>query len=70
MLDCLERCADKLEPPNREIIFRYYTGKERAKIESRRALAEELGITVNALAIRACRIRDKLEACVKECACD
>ncbi len=68
MLDCLERCTDKLEPPNREIITQYYTGKERVKIENRRALAEGLGITMNALSIRACRIRDRLEDCVRRCA--
>ena len=67
MLNCLEQCTSKLEALNRRIIMRYYTGKERVKIENRRALAEELGITINALSIRACRIRDKLEACVKEC---
>ncbi len=67
MLQCLERCADKLESPSRQIITRYYTGKERVKIDNRRALASEMGITVNALSIRACRIRDKLEMCVKHC---
>jgi DNA-directed RNA polymerase specialized sigma24 family protein len=68
MLSCLERCLGKLDARSRGIIIRYYAGKERAKIESRRALAEELGISMNALSIRACRIRDKLEACVRECA--
>ena len=68
LFDCLEQCADKLEPLSRGIIIRYYAGKERAKIENRRALAKELGITVNALSIRACRIRDKLEDCVRRCA--
>ena len=67
MLDCLEQCTGKLEPLNREIIIRYYMEKERVKIENRRALAEELGITMNALSIRACRIRDNLEACVRRC---
>ena len=67
MLDCLEQCAGKLSAPNRELIRRYYIGKERIKIENRRALAVELGITQNALSVRACRIRDKLELCVKEC---
>ena len=68
MLACLERCTGKLEAANRDIIFSYYFGEERAKIENRRALAEKLGITTNALTIRACRIRDKLEICVGECA--
>jgi hypothetical protein len=53
---------------SREIIARYYVGKARVKIEHRRVMAEELGITMNALSIRACRIRDKLEACVRGCA--
>ena len=67
MLSCLEQCTAKLETLNREIITRYYTGKERVKIENRRALAEELGVTANALRIRACRIRDSLEDCVRRC---
>ena len=66
-LVCLEKCAGKLEAANREIIFSYYYGKERVKIENRRALAEKLQISVNALSIRACRIRDKLEGCVSSC---
>lgn len=68
ILDCLEQCTAKLEASNREVITRYYTGKQRAKIDNRRALAESLGITMNALSIRACRIRDKLEVCVRQCA--
>jgi len=67
MLNCLEHCTGKLEPTNREIIISYYFGTERVKIENRRALAERLGISVNALSIRACRIRDKLEVCVGKC---
>lgn len=66
-LDCLERCTDKLEAKNREIIINYYYGEERIKIENRRALAQKLEISSNALSIRACRIRDKLEVCVKNC---
>ena len=68
LLECLEQCTDRLEAASREIIIRYYFGEERAKIENRRALAASLNITVNALSIRAFRIRDKLEACVGKCA--
>ena len=67
VLNCLEQCRSTLEPLSREIITRYYTGKERIKIENRRVLAEELKVTVNALRIRACRIRDRLEECVRQC---
>lgn len=68
MLECLDLCAAKLELSQRELIFSYYSGEQRVKIENRHSLAQTLGITVNALSIRACRIRDKLEGCVKECA--
>jgi len=67
MLKCLEQCTRQPEPLNRELITRYYAGRERIKIENRRALAQSLGITMNALSIRACRIRDRLEACVQQC---
>lgn len=67
MLNCLEQCTGKLEPASRDIIIRYYFGEERVKIENRRALAESLQISMNALTIRACRIRDKLENCVGKC---
>lgn len=67
MLACLEQCTGQLESANREIIVSYYYGAERIKIENRRALAERLGISTNALTIRACRIRDKLEICVGDC---
>ena len=68
MLECLDRCSAKLEASQRELIFGYYSGEQRVKIENRRSLAQTLNITVNALSIRACRIRDRLENCVKECA--
>jgi DNA-directed RNA polymerase specialized sigma24 family protein len=68
MLICLDQCTEKLDPKHRELIVRYYYGERRVKIDNRLALARDLEITVNALSIRACRIRDKIEACVKECA--
>jgi DNA-directed RNA polymerase specialized sigma24 family protein len=67
LLDCLDRCLERLEPENRELILHYHRGEQRAKIENRRALAERLGVTINALSIRACRVRSRLEVCVSEC---
>ncbi|HEX3085905.1 MAG TPA: hypothetical protein VHP99_15330 [Pyrinomonadaceae bacterium] len=67
MLECLDLCAARLEGSQRELIFGYYSGEQRVKIENRHSLAQTLGISVNALSIRACRIRDKLESCVREC---
>ncbi len=66
-LDCLERCTQNLDPDIREMIFQYYSGEQRVKIENRRSLASRLGISINALSIRACRVREKLESCVKDC---
>lgn len=68
MLDCLERCTGKLEESSRNLIIRYYHGQERVKIENRREMAVDLGISLNALSIRAYRIRDRLEDCVRKCA--
>jgi len=66
-LECLDRCLQELKPDQRELIVEYYSDVGRQKIERRREVAGRLGITMNALAIRACRIRDALEACVGGC---
>jgi hypothetical protein len=66
-LNCLEHCLQSLEAENRELIFNYYVGERRVKIENRKALAARLRLTPNALNIRACRIRGKLEICVNQC---
>jgi RNA polymerase sigma factor (sigma-70 family) len=68
LLACLEHCLQELDPLNRRIIRRYYIGSARVKIDNRRELADSLGLSVNALTIRACRIRMRLEACVRRCA--
>lgn len=67
LLACLETCLQELDPLNRRIITRYYIGSERVKIDNRRELAESLGLSLNALAIRASRIRKRLQACVRRC---
>ena len=64
---CLEECLSKLASSERDLILAYYRGEQRSKIESRRGLAATLRLSVNALSIRACRIRNKLELCVREC---
>jgi DNA-directed RNA polymerase specialized sigma24 family protein len=66
-LDCLDRCLQTLKPEQRELVVEYYRDHRRQKIDRRRALAARLGISMNALAIRACRIRSTLEACVEGC---
>jgi DNA-directed RNA polymerase specialized sigma24 family protein len=68
LLHCLDRCLQKLDFDERDLILEYYRGEQRAKIERRRDLATRLGLTMNAISIRACRIRNKLELCVRKCA--
>jgi DNA-directed RNA polymerase specialized sigma24 family protein len=64
---CLEKCMDQLPGESRRLVLEYYQEEKRAKIERRRKLAEELGIAVNALRIRAHRIRQQLQQCVQVC---
>ncbi|MBV9072910.1 MAG: hypothetical protein JOZ10_04700 [Acidobacteria bacterium] len=65
MLQALEECLTTLAPSDRELMLEYYRGERQEKIRGRKALAGRLGVTLNALTIRACRLRDKLEACVR-----
>jgi DNA-directed RNA polymerase specialized sigma24 family protein len=64
MLARLDRCLLKLTAHDRSLILEYYSGDDRERIARRRALAARLQLTPNALSIRACRIRETLEACV------
>ncbi|MDX6304592.1 MAG: hypothetical protein QOI77_1561 [Blastocatellia bacterium] len=64
---CLEQCLEGLLPENRDLVVRYYQQERQAKIDHRKMLASELGIAVNALRLRAHRIRLTLQRCVLEC---
>ncbi len=67
MLECLEECIKKLTARNRRLILEYYKDDRGAKIDRRRKLADQLGIALNALRIRAHRIRMNLQSCVADC---
>lgn len=63
---CLDRCLDELPDGGRDLVLAYYAGAAgRSKIESRRCLARDLGLTDNALRSRVQRLRDRLEECVR-----
>jgi RNA polymerase sigma factor (sigma-70 family) len=64
---CLEQCMDHLPSENRRLVLEYYQEEKRAKIDHRKKLADQLGIAVNALRIRAHRIRSQLQQCVESC---
>lgn len=65
--ECLERCVEELTPANRDLVLQYYQENKQAKIDHRKKLADGMGIALNALRIRAYRIRVGLEQCIDEC---
>lgn len=65
--ECLDRCMETVPEKSRQLVLRYYENEKKAKIDDRKALADEMGIAVNALRIRAHRIRLLLRECVKNC---
>jgi DNA-directed RNA polymerase specialized sigma24 family protein len=66
-LDCLDRCLKQLRPDQSALAIEYFRDAGRPRIERRRELAMRLAITMNALGIRACRIREVLMRCVESC---
>lgn len=65
--ECLEHCVSALAEKSRELFLQYYEDETGTKMQNRRKLAEKLGIPLNALRIRACRIRMNLQVCVRDC---
>lgn len=63
---CLEGCLEELTAEDQELILTFYRGEKGSRIVRRRSLAEQHGISVNALRIRAFRLRQKLEQCVRD----
>jgi DNA-directed RNA polymerase specialized sigma24 family protein len=64
---CLERCLGALDAPQRAFILRYYEGGQSQRIANRKAMADELGLDLNALRNRALRLRERLEKCARKC---
>jgi DNA-directed RNA polymerase specialized sigma24 family protein len=65
--ECLEKCMQGLPPRSRDLMLQYYREERQRKISLRKQLAHRLGIPLNALRIRACRIRVNLQRCVLQC---
>lgn len=64
---CLEQCIARLSEEDRALLLREYGAKGRTQADRRKALAEELGISLNALRIRVYRIRVALKECIEKC---
>jgi RNA polymerase sigma factor (sigma-70 family) len=63
---CLRYCLDQLSERDREIVLEYYQYDQKTKLADRKRLANELGLTMNAMWIRVSRIRSFLAACIRE----
>ena len=66
-LECFEECLGTLPATNRVLVIEYYREEKGLKIEHRKQQAESLGVSLNALRLRACRIRTELAACISSC---
>lgn len=64
---CLEKCLKKLDSGQQEFIISYYRNDKSEKIENRRQMQEDLGISAENFRLRAFRIRNKLQKCVFHC---
>jgi RNA polymerase sigma factor (sigma-70 family) len=67
LLDCLDSCLQELPADDRRLIASYYQGEAGKKIDNRKQLANRYQLSIGNLRIRAFRIRERLEKCVKGC---
>lgn len=66
VLAALDTCLDTAGPAQGRLILDYYGADGGERIALRQRLATALGISLNALRNRALRLREALEACVRE----
>jgi len=65
---CLDLClAEKLNEDERQLVLRYHEKNKQEKIQVRKQIARELGISINALRIRVCHIHSRLRPCIEQC---
>ncbi len=68
-LDCLERSLGQIPPGARAVVLRFYgSGVAEAKNKDvRRMLAEELGVSMNALFLKVSKLRKQLGEAIEDC---
>ena len=66
-LACSKKCLSGLPEADRDLIVAYCKADERSKMERRQALAQRLNLKIEALRLRAFRIRKRLHDCVDKC---
>lgn len=65
--ECLQSCLQRLSEDKRKLILDYYAREKQAKIDWRHELAQRVGISVETLRVRVCRIRASLHECIDSC---
>jgi RNA polymerase sigma factor (sigma-70 family) len=65
--ECLSKCLRKLPKRKRDLILAYYAKEKQAKIIHRAEMAQQLGVSIEALRVRMLRIRGTLEECIEQC---
>lgn len=69
-MECLRECMRSTipKPDDQRLITGYYdTDSNEKNKDARKRLAESLGLSINTMKVRACRLRDKLERCINDC---
>lgn len=64
---CLKQCMEPFPASDRQLVLRYHQHEKRAKIDDRKKMASELGITLSGLRTKIHRICLPLEECVRKC---
>jgi RNA polymerase sigma factor (sigma-70 family) len=65
--DCLEKCLSAMDVETRQLLIAYHCADDRTMIPTRKRLADSLNVSLNTLRIRVCRLKSKLENCVRDC---
>jgi DNA-directed RNA polymerase specialized sigma24 family protein len=66
MHDCLDKSLDELSPDDKKVVLQYHEGEKQEKIKNRTKLAQDLGISRNALRIRVYRLHAGLRQRVQQ----
>jgi DNA-directed RNA polymerase specialized sigma24 family protein len=64
---CIDTCLSKLPEGDHQLLLEYYKYDLGAKCAHRKTMAEARGITLNALRLKASRMKSDLGDCVKLC---
>ena len=65
--ECLQSCLQEMSADKRDLIVEYHAKEKQAKIDHRRELAQRLGVSVEALRVRAYRNTTSLKQCIERC---